>query len=83
MEKESIETIIEEQIWYAKLMLKDKGKKPYLHPLMEQINDPWEAVYWAMEDLKQNLKEANLWTDTHTLLNVQAGATELTAHTSN
>lgn len=61
-----IEEIIEEKIWFAKAMLKDKGKDvPCLRPLIGKINDPWEAVYFAMEELKQHLKEVNLWTDSH------------------
>lgn len=62
--KMTYEEVIEEMSWFAVTMLKDKGKEiPLLRPQMDEIKEPWEAAFWTLETLKQNLNEANLCTD--------------------
>jgi hypothetical protein len=56
--EEKILELMEEKIWYSKIKLRDKGVRlPELRPMIDTIQSPWEAVYWAMEDLKQQILE--------------------------
>lgn len=58
MQKEKILELIEEKIWYSKIKLRDKGLNlPILRTMIDTIQSPWEAIYWAMDDLKQQILE--------------------------
>lgn len=50
--------VLNELQWYASVSMRDKGNRlPVTNKSMGEITEPWEAVYWTIETIKNSLNE--------------------------